>query len=26
VKLVTPAGVKEVEILRVEYPAPVAAH
>lgn len=26
VKLVTPAGVREVEILKVEYPAPVAAH
>lgn len=26
VKLVTPAGVKEVEILKVEYPAGVAAH
>ena len=26
VKLVTPAGTKEVEILKVEYPAPAAAH
>jgi transcription elongation factor GreB len=26
VKLVTPAGAKDVEVLKVEYPAPVAAH
>jgi transcription elongation factor GreB len=26
VKLVTPAGAKDVEVLRVEYPAPAAAH
>jgi transcription elongation factor GreB len=26
VKLVTPAGAKEVEVLKVEYPAPATAH